>query len=83
MVADMNNYNQTKSDDVGREPWSSGYGRRLVFQTFSHLFVIRIVMFVWKDENKQKEAEDGPFYKSDDVPIGRAAAQIYVVTGHF
>ena len=40
-------------------------------------------MFVWKDENKQKEAEDGPFYKSDDVPIGRAAAQIYVVTGHF
>ena len=20
-------------------------------------------MFVWKDENKQKEAEDGPFFK--------------------
>ena len=27
---------------------------------FSHLFVVRILMFVWKDESKQKEAEDGP-----------------------
>ena len=53
-----------------REPWSSGYGRRLVFRRlwvrllvldrhiiFSHIFVVRIVMmFVWKDENKWKEA---------------------------
>ena len=32
----------------------------------SHLFVVRIVMFVlfvWKEENKnEKEAEDGPFF---------------------
>ena len=41
----------------GREPWSSGYGKRLTFQrlcvqfpvqytgwTFSHLFVVKIVM---------------------------------------
>ena len=27
---------------------------------FSHLFVVKIVMFVWKDE---KEAEGGPFLK--------------------
>ena len=25
-----------------------------------HLFVLRIVLFARKDENKQKEAEDGP-----------------------
>ena len=28
---------------------------------FSHLFVVWFVMFVWKDENKQKEAEHDPF----------------------
>ena len=61
----------------GREPWSSGNGKRLVFRRswvqiltpytlwtyhFSHIFVVGIVMFVWKDENKPtKEAEDCPF----------------------
>ena len=48
-----------------REPWSSGYGWRHMFcrpwvqipapytgWTFLHLFVVKIVMFVWKDENK-------------------------------
>ena len=29
----------------------------------SHIFVVVIVMLVWKDENKQKEAVDGPFLK--------------------
>ena len=56
------------------EPWSSGYGggsclegrefesqNHILNEHFSHLFVLRIVMFVWKDENKQKEAEDGSF----------------------
>ena len=47
------------------EPWSSGYGRRLMFQRlwvwnpalytwwtfFSQLFVVKIVMCVWKHEN--------------------------------
>ena len=28
---------------------------------FSHLFVVRIVMFVWKDENIRKEAGDSQF----------------------
>ena len=31
---------------------------------FSHLFVVNIVMSVCLDENKQKEAEDGPFKKT-------------------
>ena len=32
---------------------------------FSHIFVVKIVMFVWKDENKQKEeAGDGPLKQS-------------------
>ena len=29
---------------------------------FSHVFVVKIVMFVRKDENKRKEAGDGPFF---------------------
>ena len=46
----------------GREPWSSGYGRRLMSKDrgfkslhrildghFSHLFVVKFVLFVWKD----------------------------------
>ena len=49
----------------GKRPWSSGYGRRLMFQRFeyksrhcildghfSHLFVVKNVMCVRKDENK-------------------------------
>ena len=66
-----------KQSYYGREPWSTSYGRRLVFQklwvqipahyagwTFSHfVVVVRIGMFVWKDKNKQKETEDGPFKK--------------------
>ena len=29
---------------------------------FSHKFVVRIVMFVWKDKNKRKTGQDGPFF---------------------
>ena len=32
---------------------------------FSHFIVVKIVLFVWKDENKQKEAGDGPFFKKN------------------
>ena len=50
----------------GREPWSSGYGRQLMFKRswvqitalytgwtwyFSNWFVVKIVLFVWKDRN--------------------------------
>ena len=30
----------------------------------SIIFFVKIVMFVWKDENKQKEAWDGPFFNN-------------------
>ena len=62
----------------GRVPWSSGYGRRLMFQRpwvwipapdtgwtwhFSHSFVVKIVLFVWKRPKiNEKEAGDGPFF---------------------
>ena len=53
---------------TGMLPWSSGYGRRLMFQrswvqipvpytgwtVFSHLFVVKNVLFVRRDENKRK-----------------------------
>ena len=59
-----------------REPWSCGYGRRLMYERsrvwvpapynggtwhFSHWFVIKIVLFVWKD---RKLARVGPFFKN-------------------
>ena len=52
---------------VWPKPWSSGYGRRLIYVGhefesqlcildghFSHLYVIKIVMFGWKDEINKK-----------------------------
>ena len=41
---------------------------RILDGRFSRLFVIRIAMFVRKDENKQKEPEDGPFLKKMTRP---------------
>ena len=60
--------------ELPKEPWSSGYGRRLVFQRmgvqilasyngwtfFTYLFVVKLVMCVWKDENKWKRGQDWP-----------------------
>ena len=58
---------------IRQETWYSGYGRRLIFRrswvrisasytgwTFSHLFVVKIVLFVWKDENKRKKSREWP-----------------------
>ena len=63
----------------GREPWSSGYGRRHTFQRlwvripapdtdrldiFSHWFVVKNVLFVYKRPKiNEKEAGNGPFKK--------------------
>ena len=54
----------------GREPWSGGYGRRLMSRwlwvriqapyTGWIFFTFTIAMFVWKDENKWKSGRDGP-----------------------
>ena len=30
---------------------------------FLNWFVVKVVLFVWKDENEQKEAREGPFKK--------------------
>ena len=32
---------------------------------FSHLFVEKVVMLVWKDKNKRKSDRDGPFKKAN------------------
>ena len=42
---------------VGSNPSAVNY-----MDIFSHWFVVKIVLFVWKDENKQKEAGVGPFF---------------------
>ena len=37
---------------------------------FSHLFVVKIVTFVWKDKNKQKKGRrDGPFFEKNYVNL--------------
>ena len=36
--------------------------QRILDGHFSHLFVVRIVMFVWKDENKQKRGRGSPIF---------------------
>ena len=72
----------TTSFSNGREPWPSGYGRRLRFQRslvripasytgwtwpFSHWSVVKIVMmFVWKDQKNEEDAGVGPFFKKID-----------------
>ena len=66
----------TNYSKSGREPWSGGYGRRLMFRrswvwipalytgwTFSHLFVVKVVMmFVWKDKKKRKRGRGWPIF---------------------
>ena len=43
----------------GGDSWSEGHGfksqHRILDGHFSHMFVVKIVMFVWKDENKWKK----------------------------
>ena len=55
---------------MGGDSCSRGHGfesqHHILDGLFSHFFVIKIEMFVWKDENKQKEARDGPLLKKKD-----------------
>ena len=50
----------------GQEPWSSGYGfksqYRIIDGHLSHIFVLKIVIFVWKGTNKPKRVRDGTFF---------------------
>ena len=61
---------------IGREPWPSGYGRRLTFQRswvqilapytgwkFFHIYLLKkFVMFVWKDRKKRKRGQRWPIF---------------------
>ena len=69
---------------LGREPWSCGYGRRLFLggrgfkslhcilnglEILPQLFVVKIVLFVWKDENELKRGRVGRFWhKHENTP---------------
>ena len=69
-----------KNFEWGRQPWSSGYGRRLLFKRlwvwipalytgctwhFWHWFVIIIVLFTFdKTKNKRKIARGWPIFKN-------------------
>ena len=70
-----------KRKDRGLEPWSSGYGRRLMFERswvrsrprildghdiFSHWFVVKIVLLVWKRPKINKKRP--VFFKKKDKP---------------
>ena len=53
---------------MGRDSCSKGHGfesqHRILDGHFSHLFVVKIVMFVRKDENKRERGWEWPiFYK--------------------
>ena len=52
---------------MGGDSFSKGYGfesqQHLLDGYFSHLFVVKIVLFVWKDENKRKRPGMAHFYK--------------------
>ena len=71
-------HTNNKYQKIGREPLSSGYGRRLMNWrlwvrfpatytgwTFFHiyLFVVKFVMCVWNDENKWKRGCGWPLFK--------------------
>ena len=48
---------------------------------FSHIFVVEIVMFVWKDKSKWKKVGDGPFKKCSKgrhlLVINKMAKQMF------
>ena len=50
---------------MGGDSFSEGRGFKSHYYIqeghFSHVFVVKIIMFVWKDDNHQKEPGDGPF----------------------
>ena len=64
----------------GREPWSIGYGKRLVCEgrgfesqnrilDFSHLFVVKVVMFVWTDEYEWKRGRGWHIWKKNNFTM--------------
>ena len=67
---------------------SSGYERRLMpwrFESqhcildghFSHIFVVKIVMFVWKDENKRKSGRGWPIFCKKSLTLLSGVEQMF------
>ena len=59
---------------MGGDSWPEGCGFKLqhckLDWHFSHLFVVKIVMFVWKDYLiNEKEAGDSPFNKTNQIKV--------------
>ena len=78
-----------------REPWSSGYGRRLISRrlwvqilapdtawTFFTFISRKNVMIVRKNENNEKEAGDGSFGQKALWKIWLLNAKIYSESSH-
>ena len=52
---------------------------------FSHLFVVRIVLFVWKDKNKQKRGRELPIFKKNWIVLWKLmkrGAVVFLPTLH-
>ena len=50
---------------MGGDPWSEGRGIKShhhIWMDISHLFLVKIVMFVRKDENKRKRGRGWPIF---------------------
>ena len=80
------------NSSFGRKPCSSGYGRRLMFRRswvwipapdghFSHLFVVKIVIFVWKDEKIKKRDRGWPIFKNNSRFISRSIRHLHRFIG--
>ena len=64
-----------RKEQEGREPWSSGYGKRFTFRRswvripvywmdiFSHIFVVNIVMVFEITKNKRKRGRGWPIFQ--------------------
>ena len=48
---------------------------------FSYLFLVKTVLFVWKDDNKQKEAGIRPFLKSLGIKIWQILVLVLATFG--
>ena len=80
----------------GREPWSSGYGTRLVSWwlwvripaphagwIFSDIFFVRVAMFGWKDENKRKrERPIKKWFIQDELKLNLGSWHSSICTYH-
>ena len=71
---------------MGGDSCSEGHGfesqHHILDGYFSHLFVVKFVMIVGKDENKRKEAGNDPFFNSKRGGWGQELALCEVYLYH-